>query len=352
MTEKLYSIALNACPHLTPQQKCDLIRQAGSATNLPERIGIREYLSRAEQELDFAEKGLIQVIPYNDERYPRRLRECPDAPIVLFYRGNADLNASHIVAMVGTRQITDYGKRLCEDFIAQLAVRCPGCVVMSGLAYGVDIHSHRAALRSSLPTVGVLAHGLDQIYPTRHRPTAIEMLGNGGLLTEFMSETRIDKRFFVQRNRIVAGMADATIVVESADKGGSLITAGIAHSYNREVFAFPGRIDSPYSAGCNALIHRQQASILLGADDFIDKMGWGNDVLLQQKLSVGIQQDLFPDLSPEERRVMDALRGRDEMHINDLATLLSVPVHKASSLLFTMEMKGIVRKSGSNMFSL
>lgn len=371
MSEKLYSVALNALPGLNPRQRATLLQAAGSATAVFEHrheiqdiipsasprltdilAGMEQQLPRAERELAFAQRGLIQVIPYTDGAYPHRLRQCPDAPVVLFYRGNADLNASHVVAMVGTRQITDYGKYICEDFIEQLSLRRPDCLVVSGLAYGVDIHCHRASLRRHLPTIGILAHGLDQIYPTRHRSEAIEMLDNGGLLTEFMSETRIDKAYFLQRNRIVAGMADATIVVESAAKGGSLVTADIAGSYHREVFAFPGRIDAPCSVGCNALISRHQASMLTSADDFIDLMGWENHLLRQQQLTMGVQQDLFPQLTPEEQAITDAMRGHDAMHINDIATLLAQPVHRVSSLLFTMEMKGIVRKSGSNMFSL
>lgn len=370
--EHLYAIALQCLKRLTPLERKTLLDKAGSATavfenrgdiravvpdatpRLQEIIdGMEACLPRAEQELQFAEKGLIKCITLSDKDYPQRLRQCPDAPVVLFLRGDANLNSRYIISVVGTRQITDYGKQLCADFIAELSSALPGCLVVSGLAYGVDIHAHRAALSRHLPTVGVLAHGLDQIYPTRHRQDAINMLNNGGgVLTEYLSGTIIDKLNFVQRNRIVAGMADATIVVESASKGGSLITAELANDYSREVFAFPGRIDAPFSAGCNRLIQKQEAHMLLSVSDFLNVMGWENAQLLQQKLQSGIQQELFPELTSEQQVIYDALKGSDGLHINDLASRTSLPIHRLSSLLFSMEFKGIIRKSGSNLYSL
>ena len=208
-----------------------------------------EAFRRAERELEFATRNGIDAICIGDRRYPSRLRECPDAPLVLFFKGAANLNALRVVSMVGTRKATDYGRQLCANFVRDLKVLCPEVLIVSGLAYGIDIAAHRAALDNQLPTVGVLAHGLDRIYPPVHRSTAVEMLAQGGLLTEYMSETNPDRQNFVQRNRIVAGMADAVVVVESAAKGGALITAGLATDYHRDCFAFPGRVGDPCSLG-------------------------------------------------------------------------------------------------------
>lgn len=302
------------------------------------------YLARAEQELEFCRKGRIQCLGLNDEGYPQRLRDCNDAPILLYYRGTANLNTQHIVSMVGTRQITAYGKDLCRSFVRDLKRLCPDALVVSGLAYGVDVHSHRAALDEGLKTVGVLAHGLDQIYPRHHRETAKQMVAQGGLLTEYMSATPIDKRNFVQRNRIVAGMADAVVVVESATKGGSLITADIALSYDRQVWAFPGRVFDTYSSGCNKLIFSNAATLLTGAEDFCVAMGWTDDVQHRKQLAEGVQQELFADdFTAEEQRVLQALARDDSKQINVLAVETNIPIGDLSSLLFSLEMKGAVQ---------
>ena len=311
------------------------------------------HLARAEEELEFCRKGKVQCLGLNDEAYPQRLRDCPDAPVILFYRGTANLNAQHIVSMVGTRQITSYGKDLCRTFIRDLKRVCPDTLVVSGLAYGVDVHCHRAALEEGLDTVGVLAHGLDQIYPRLHRETAKQMASQGGLLTEYMSHTPIDKRNFVQRNRIVAGTADAVIVVESATKGGSLITADIAQSYNRPVWAFPGRVFDNYSSGCNRLIFSNCASLLTNAEDFCLAMGWTDDVRHQKQLSEGIQQELFAgDFTADEQRVLQALAKDDSKQMNVLTVETNIPVGELSSLLFSLEMKGAVRALVGNKYKL
>ena len=311
------------------------------------------HLARAEEELEFCRKGKVQCLGLNDEAYPQRLRDCPDAPVILFYRGTANLNAQHIVSMVGTRQITSYGKDLCRTFIRDLKRVCPDTLVVSGLAYGVDVHCHRAALEEGLDTVGVLAHGLDQIYPRLHRETAKQMASQGGLLTEYMSHTPIDKRNFVQRNRIVAGTADAVIVVESATKGGSLITADIAQSYNRTVWAFPGRVFDNYSSGCNRLIFSNCASLLTNAEDFCLAMGWTDDVRHQKQLSEGVQQELFAgDFTADEQRVLQALAKDDSKQMNVLTVETNIPVGELSSLLFSLEMKGAVRALVGNKYKL
>jgi DNA processing protein len=211
------------------------------------------------------------------------------------------------------------------------------------LAYGVDIHCHRAALEQNMDTVGVLAHGLDQIYPRFHRDTAVQMVQQGGLLTEFPSRSNADKRNFVQRNRIVAGMADATVVVESAKKGGSLITAEIAESYGRDIFAFPGRIGDTYSEGCNNLIKTNRAGLITCAEDFVKAMGWETEYDLKKQLNEGLQQELFPNLTEEELRIVKALEGADSKQINILAIDTALPIGKLTSLLFNLEMKGVVR---------
>lgn len=360
--ETLYMMALTQVPSLNLANLHVLIEELGSATAIYEnRKSMREvltaapqstidaiavmesHLKRAEQEMAFCKKGGLTCLGINDETYPQRLRDCADAPILLYYRGTADLNARHVVSMVGTRQITGYGKDLCRSFVRDLKNLCPDALVVSGLAYGVDIQCHRTALEEGLDTVGVLAHGLDQIYPRHHRDTAKQMLNQGGLLTEYMSGTPIDKRNFVQRNRIVAGIADAVVVIESATKGGSLITANIALSYDRQVWAFPGRIYDTHSAGCNRLISSNCASLLTGAEDFCVAMGWADDVQHKKQLSEGIQQELFTDYSEEEKCILHALLKDDSKQINVLAVETNIPIGQLSSLLFSLEMKGAVQ---------
>ncbi len=369
--ETLYALALTRVPSLSLLNKRILLKELGSATAIYEHrrdindvlpdanrrtvealSAMDEHLPRAEEEMQFARQGHIRCIGIFDADYPARLRECTDAPTVIFYRGTADLNALHVVSMVGTRHITEHGKDVCRQFVRQLSTLCPNVLVVSGLAYGVDIQCHRAALENGLPTVAVLAHGLDQIYPTHHRPDAVRMLEQGGLLTEFMSRTPADKKNFVQRNRIVAGMSDATLVVESAAKGGSLITAEIAESYHRDVFAFPGRPSDNYSVGCNELIRHNRASLVYSAQTFLEDMGWETAAERQKKLSDGIQQNLFPDLTEQEQRIVDTLRHHDGLQINMLTVETGIAVGNLSSLLFTLEMKGVVKAMSGGMYRL
>ena len=319
---------------------------------LIKQLDCPEAFRRAEQELTFAQKNGIDAICIGDRRYPSRLRECPDAPLVLFFKGNTNLNALRIVSLVGTRNATDYGRQLCNDFIRDLKILCPEVLIVSGLAYGIDIAAHRAALEHRLPTVGVLAHGLDRIYPAVHRKTAIEMLEQGGLLTEYMTGTNPDRQNFVQRNRIVAGMADATIVVESAGKGGALITAGLATDYHRDCFAFPGRVGDPFSLGCNALVRDNKAALILSAEDFVKAMSW--DLSLTHKQAPqAIQRQLFLDLSPEEEALVAALRPhRDGLQINLLVVEADIPINRASALLFELEMKGVVKALAGGVYKV
>ena len=313
-----------------------------ASPKLSELLGDETLIECAEREMEFIEKNNIKLICKGDDNYPYRLAECSDAPLVLHHMGNADLNAKHIVSIVGTRHASEYGKSVCENFVTDLAKFAPGTLIISGLAYGIDICAHRAALNAGLPTVGVLAHGLDRIYPTAHRSTAKSMLDNGGLLTEFMSGTNPFPSNFIQRNRIVAGMADATVVVESASKGGSLITASLAQSYDRDCFAFPGRVNDQYSQGCNELVSRNRAALITSAYDFVEAMNW--EVATNKKETENLQTELFPEMLPEESAVMKALRDNsDGLQVNQMVVQLNIPINKLLPLLFEMEMKGYVK---------
>ena len=305
---------------------------------------------RAEQELEFITKHHITCIGYHDEDYPARLRECDDAPILLFYRGNTPLNARRVISMVGTRKCTEYGRDLCESFVRDLAAQIPDVLVVSGLAYGIDVCAHRACIKYELATVGVLAHGLDRIYPAVHRNIAAQMVTCGGLLTEYVSHTEPERQNFLQRNRIVAGMADATIIVESADKGGALVTANIANSYSRCCYAFPGRVSDAYSSGCHRLIRNNQAELITSADDFIESMMWD---VAQTNKSKPIQGSLFPKLNAEESSIVTLLEQHpDGLPINTLAIETNLPIHRVSATLFELELQNIVRPLAGSVYKL
>lgn len=294
-------------------------------------------------------KNHIACLTCDDEAYPSRLRECDDAPLVLFYRGTSDLNQRHIISMVGTRNATDYGKDICMRFIGELKELLPDVIIVSGLAYGIDIHAHRAALQHKMETIGVLAHGLDRIYPSVHRRTAAEMTQCGGLLTEFMSGTNPDKQNFVKRNRIVAGISDATIVIESANKGGSLITAEIAESYHRDCFAFPGRINDMYSAGCNELIRSNRAVLLQSAEELIKAMNWDSEA----QAPAVIQRQLFPELDENEEKIVSLLQKHpDGIQINTLVVESNIAINRMTGILFELEMKGIIRTLAGGIYKL
>lgn len=366
--EHIYTIALTQVPGIGVVWARNLIHAMGSAVNVFQKreeiphvmpgatqrvvdaLDCPQALSRAEKEYEFILKNKIQCLTLNEDNYPSRLRECDDAPVVLFFKGNADLNTRRVINMVGTRNATEYGKQICVRFLRELQDLCPDVLVISGLAYGIDIHAHRAALNNHFPTVGVLAHGLDRIYPVAHRKTAVDMLANGGLLTEFLMGTDPDRYNFVNRNRIVAGMSDATIVVESAAKGGSLITADMACGYHRDCFAFPGRTTDEYSQGCNQLIRDNKAALIQSAEDLVKMMCW--EVELQSKKTGNTQQSIFPDLSEEEERVLSTLATSDSTHINNLVEVIGIPVHRINALLFELEMKGLVRVMGGNMYQI
>lgn len=309
-------------------------------------------LARAAQEMDFMAKHRIKTLLLGDENYPQRLAECPDAPILLYYMGTANLNQMRVINIVGTRRCTSYGQDLIRRFVADLKQLCPQVLIVSGLAYGIDICAHRQALQNGLDTVGVLAHGLDELYPPHHRDTAKEMLQQGGLLTEYMSETKVDKANFVRRNRIVAGLSDATILVESAAKGGGLITAHIAQDYNRAVFAFPGAVGATYSEGCNNLIRDNVAQLITSASDFVSAMGWQSESQLKQAKENGIERNLFPNLSDEEQTIVTTLNKTGDLQLNQLSVKTNLPVGQLSALLFQLEMKGVVRPLAGGTYHL
>lgn len=313
-----------------------------------------DHRRRVDDEMEYVQKHAVRAMTPADSDYPQRLSHCADAPLVLYAQGNADLNARRIVSVVGTRRCTRYGQDLIHRFIRRLAELCPDALVVSGLAYGVDVCAHRECLDSGLPTVGVLAHGLDDLYPRPHRQTAEQMVsgGRGALLTEFMTHTVADKVNFVRRNRIVAGMSDAVVLVESAAKGGGLITCGIARDYGRDVFAFPGAVGAEYSEGCNNLIRDNGAGLIGSADDLVSAMGWQCDRQLSQAKRRGIERQLFPDLSTDEQRVVDALRKQNDLQMNDLCVRTGVAIGTLTALLFSLEMKGVVRAYAGGSYHL
>ncbi len=311
------------------------------------RIKNKEIFERAEKELEFIDKNKIQVKFYSDKNYPRRLKNCVDAPILIYTKGNLNLDEDRVISIVGTRSATEYGKKICEDLIHQFSERGYKILVVSGLAYGIDVHAHKSALKYHLPTVGVVGHGLDKLYPSLHAETAKKMLEQGGLVTDFPSGTKIDPPNFVRRNRIVAGLADATIVVESAEKGGALITAEIAMSYNRDVFAFPGRAGDAYSKGCNQLIRNSGANLIENIDDLEFFMGWE-----QKSGEKVVQSSLFLELNADEERVVKLLSEQGELFIDQISSELAFPVSKVSAMLLNLEFKNVLVALPGKMYKL
>ena len=311
-----------------------------------------EARRRAEVELEYDLRYGITPITMNDECYPQRLAECDDAPLMLFYKGNANLNQQRVINIVGTRQCTPYGEDLIRRFITDLKQLCPQVLIVSGLAYGVDINAHRQALDKGYETVGVLAHGLDDLYPSRHKETALRMVEHGGLLTEFLTQTNADKINFVRRNRIVAGMSDACILIESKAHGGGLITCEISQAYNRDVFTFPGRVGDAYSEGCNNLIRNNGATLITSAADFVKDMGWQDDATLMRAKQQGIERSLFPELSQEEQAIVDVLMRNNDLQINMISVQSGIDIGRLTALLFTLEMKGILRTLAGGMYHL
>ncbi len=323
-----------------------MLRVPGMGEKRIATLNFEEALRKAEQEVAFVEKNKVDVLFYTDPRYPKRLKNCNDAPLLLYSRGKADYNKQRVVSIVGTRNATDYGRMLCHQLVEELQQY--NVLVVSGLALGIDGYAHKEALKCGLPTVGVLAHGHDRLYPSQHKQLAEKMLENGAILTEYPSGTRPDREKFPARNRIVAGMADATIVIEASIKGGALITAEIANSYNRDVFAFPGKLGDEFSEGCNFLIRHNKASLVSCMADVSYSLGWENDNAVVPKK----QMSLFIELNPDEKLIADAMSSSAPVSVDDLAVKTKLPMSQLAMNLLNMEMQGYITSLPGKMYRL
>lgn len=339
LAESLVELTGDVSAFFTLSQR-ELSDLTGWNSSLFSEVERGKALMAAAGEVEFIRKNNITPLFFTDADYPQRLLECDDAPLILYYKGNVSFQQPRVVSIVGTRHATPYGKNFVDTLVRDLADTCPDTLIVSGLAYGIDIAAHRAALRYGLPTVGVLAHGLNTIYPAQHRNTAVEMLGNGGLLTEYTTSQPTHRGFFLARNRIVAGVADAVVVVESGVKGGSLFTATIASDYHRDVFALPGRVGDISSMGCNNLIRQNKAALLTCADDLIEAMGWGVRKEQPSQTTLAAQQDV--QLTDEEKLIMQYLAHNGEGQINRMAVELNTPIATLSATLVELEFKGCV----------
>ena len=360
--ELLYALALQKTAKVGDILAKKLIRHCGSATavlkekkeNLLKIDGIGTYvlsdiqnvtnIKDAEKELLFIQKENIKVHYFLDETYPNRLQHCADSPILLFQKGNVNLNASKMISIVGTRKGTTYGTQFCEKLIEDLSPIQP--TIVSGFAYGIDIVAQRAAVKNNIPTIGCLAHGLNQIYPKVHKRYMKSVEENGGFVTDFWSTSNPDRENFLKRNRLIAGMTQATIVIESAEKGGSLVTAHIANSYNRDVFAVPGRVGDTQSIGCNNLIKQQRAHILTSAADIVYLLGWE----LETEMIQPVQKQLFVDLNSDEASIHSYLQEKGKTVLDSIALACKLPIHKVAPILLQMEMKGVVKPLPGKLF--
>lgn len=323
----------------------NLVKIPGIGSGLAKYITDRSYLDCAEKEAAYVEKNNIRTLFYLDDDYPYRLRQCDDSPVVFFFKGNCDLNAPKMLSVVGTRNATVHGREICESIIRDLARGHPEIVIVSGLAYGIDITSHKAALANNILTIGVLGHGFRTIYPSIHRPVANNIILHGGLLTDFVSDALPERNNFIKRNRIIAGLSDATLIVESGISGGALITADIAGSYNRDVLAVPGRPDDQWSRGCNSLIRENKAALVENAADIEYILDW-----IPEKQLIPVQKTLFSDLNETEQLIYNLLVKEGELTIDIICRTLGVPVNKLSSLLLQMEFRGLIRSYPGNLY--
>ncbi|MDB5222024.1 MAG: dprA [Chitinophagaceae bacterium] len=360
----LYQIALTLIPNIGDVHAKALVTHFGNAQNIfkakkkdlgeIEGIGsiratsIKEYVdfTIAEEEITFIEKYKITPLFITGENYPQRLLNCYDSPIMLYYRGNADLNQSKIVAIVGTRNNNEYGKAVCEKLVEDLANE--NILIVSGLAFGIDSFAHKTALKNDMKTVAVLAHGLDRIYPSQNKSLAKEIIEQGGLLTDFKSKTNPDKQNFPKRNRIVAGISDAIVVVESGLKGGSLITAELGNGYNKDVFAIPGRTNDTKSEGCNYLIKNNKACLITSAEDILENMGWKE----HKKSSAKKQRELFIELSDDEKIVINILQQQEQIHIDELYLKSGLSSSAVASALLTLEMQSVISSLPGKMYKM
>lgn len=298
----------------------------------------KSIFMNAEKEITYCDKNSIQVLSISSENYPKRLKQCSDAPIILYYKGNGILNNPKVISIVGTRAATAYGKEICSSLVKELSAH--NTLIVSGLAYGIDVQAHNASLNNSLPTIGVLAHGLDRMYPREHASIANKMLEEGGILTENRIGTTPDRANFPKRNRIVAGLSDATIVIESAIRGGSMITANIANNYNRDVFAIPGRIGDKQSEGCNHLIKINKAHLLQSVKDINYLLGWD----LKIKKPTAIQKQIFVDLNSAEKSIIATLLNESNISIDEIAIKANLPMSIVSTQLLLLEFKGVIKQ--------
>jgi DNA processing protein len=365
-------IALTLLPNVGPVLARNLVSYCGSVEavfkqkqkhleKIPEigpvtatSILKHDVFERAEEEVNFIRENDLKTYFFLDDGYPKRLKNCNDAPAMLYFKGKIDFNQERFVAIVGTRTAQEYGKQMTDEIVASFKEY--NVNIISGMAFGIDIRAHRAAVKNSIPTVGVLAHGLDRLYPGEHSATSEKMFHNGGLLTEYTSKTIPDKENFPSRNRIVAGITDAVIVVEAAERGGALITAEIANSYSRDVFAIPGKVNDHYSKGCNRIIRQNKAALVTCGNDILEMMGWKHPDFLLEKAKEkdklkAVQKSLFVDLSAEEELVVSGLK-EVKLDIDILAHKISLPMGKLSAILFSLEMKGIVRSLPGKIYEL
>jgi DNA processing protein len=367
-TDLLYQIALTLIPNIGPVQAKILLQQFEPAeifkakrSSLESMEGIGSIRANnikgfddfktAEQEIGFIEKYKISPVFITDDQYPKRLLNCYDSPVLLYYRGEANLNASKIIAVIGTRSHTEYGRQLTEKLVADLAEL--DVTIISGLAHGIDAIAHKAALKNGLPTVGVLAHGLDQVYPPQHASLAKDMIRQkGGLLTEFRSFTDPDKHNFPSRNRIVAGMSDATIVVETGIKGGSMITAELANGYNKDVFAFPGKVGDGKSAGCNALIRNNKAVLLTDAKEIVELLGWDDERAKNGGRRARAQKELFIELSEEEKIIVEILKEKEAVHIDEINLESGLSSSRVAAALLNLELLNVVSSQPGKLYFL
>lgn len=328
------------------EKKRSLEKIPGIGPETAKNIIKKEVLAIAEKELAFIEKFKMNAHFYLDDSYPTRLSECMDAPLLMYSKGNVDFNKQYVISIVGTRNATRYGKAVTDTFVTDLAASYPDAIVVSGLAYGIDIQAHKAALSNSLETIAVLGSGMDKIYPALHKTTAKQIVEHGALLTEYPSGAKPDAQNFVKRNRIVAGICDAVVVVETSLKGGSLITANLAVSYNKDVFAFPGNVGELVSTGCNNLIKTNRAALIESFSDLEFQMGWE-----QQKQSTQKSAKTY-DATMEEQKLIQLIKDTPEAQIGLLAKLSKMEMSSIHTLLFEMELKGIVQKLPGNIFQL
>ena len=360
----LYQITLTLIPNIGDVHAKALVNHFGNAEDIfkakkkeleeIEGIGsvrarsIKEFkdFKNAEEEITFIEKYKITPLFITDKNYPQRLLNCYDSPAMLYYRGNADLNQPKIIAIVGTRNNNEYGKAVCEKLVEDLAGE--NILIVSGLAFGIDSIAHRSALKNDLKTVAILAHGLDRIYPTQNKSLAKEIIEQGGLLTDFRSKTNPDKQNFPKRNRIVAGISDGIVVVESSIKGGSLITAELGNGYNKDVFAVPGRINDTKSEGCNYLIKNNKACLITSAEDLLEDMGWKE----YKKPSAKKQRELFIELSDDEKIVVNILQQQQQIHIDELYIKSGLSSSAVASALLTLEMQSVINSLPGKMYRM